>query len=210
MTTHLQTTFEPLAATDRRSFDDLYRIYNASISIREQKPRGMIAAMATRPDYDFLQARRQGAVIGFSILFRPEDESIRLLEYMAVEEGQRNGGVGAALFQHTVQLAGGAPMLLEVDARTDDAPDAAIRRRRQEFYRRLGCRRIEGLSYQLPWPGLPAMDLMVHLPPTMGRISKARLEGWLKVVYRDVYRRSPDDPKIAEMMESVADPVELV
>lgn len=59
-------------------------------------------------------------MIGFSILFRPEDESIRLLEYMAVEEGQRNGGVGAALFQHTVQEAGGAPMLPLAGRSEDD------------------------------------------------------------------------------------------
>jgi hypothetical protein len=40
--------FERLAATDQESFDDLYR-----------KPRAMIAAMANRPDYDFLLARQE-------------------------------------------------------------------------------------------------------------------------------------------------------
>jgi GNAT superfamily N-acetyltransferase len=203
-----QISLEPLAASDQGSFDDLFRIYTESISPREQKPRPMIAAMASRPDYQILLARRNDVVIGFSVLFRPAEESFCLLEYMAVDAGQRNGGVGAALFQYTVRIAG-TPVLLEVDDATSPAPDLAIRQRRQRFYRRLGCRRVEGLSYQLPWPGLPAMDLMVHLPPSMSEISKSRLEHWLQVIYQQVYRRSPEDPLIARMMAAVADPVEL-
>jgi hypothetical protein len=209
MATNLQISFEPFVPNDQKSFDDFYRIYADSISPVEQKPRAMIAAMASLPEYRILLARSGGVVIGLSVIFEPADGSFCLLEYMAVDAGHRNAGAGAALFRHGIEVTG-TPMLLEVDSEIDATPDLAIRHRRQGFYRRLGCRRIEGLSYRLPWPGLPAMDLLVHLPSGMSQISKPQLEGWLRVVYQKVYHRAPDDPRIAEMMAPVTDPVGLV
>lgn len=206
-------TIEPLVAADRRSFEGFYRIYAESISIREQKPRAQIAAMVLSPDYKILLAKRSGVVLGFSVLFLPEQESFCLLEYMAVREMHRNAGVGSSLFRHSVQAAGEAPMLLEVDSESVHSPDQEIRRRRQRFYRRLGCRRVEGLAYLLPLPGEgppPEMDLLVHVSPASRSILKSSLEHWLKVVYREVYGCSSDDVRIARMMEAVADPIRLV
>ncbi|HEX5719154.1 MAG TPA: GNAT family N-acetyltransferase [Thermoanaerobaculia bacterium] len=204
--------FEPLAAPDERSFEELYGIYAASIAIREQKTRAQITALVLRPDYKVLLAKRQGVVIGLSMVFLPVQESFCLLEYMAVQAMHRNSGVGASLFRHSIQVAasiqGETSMLLEVDS-----PDQEIHRRRQQFYRRLGCRRIEGLSYLLPLSGEgppPEMDLMVHVSPAMSSIPKSALEHWLKVIYQDAYGCSSDDFRIALMLEAVPDPVGLV
>lgn len=205
-------TVEPLAPVDDRSFEELYRIYTESISTREQKPRAQIAAIALRPDYKILLAKRSGTVIGFSVLFLPARETFCLLEYMAVETMHRNAGVGASLFRHSLQAAA-LPMLLEVDSGSGNSPDQAIQCRRQQFYRRLGCRRIEGISYLLPLPGEgppPEMDLLVHISDAIGSLPKSTLEHWLKVVYQQVYGCSPDDVRIVRMMEAVADPARLV
>lgn len=211
-----QDTFELLGANDDRSIEYFYCIYAESISIREQKPRTHIAAMVHRPDYKVILAKRNGVVIGFSVLFLPTRESFGLLEYMAVQAPHRSGGVGAELFRHSVQAIssrGEAPMLVEVDSELDSAPDQTIRQRRQRFYRSLGCLRIEGLSYLLPLPAEappPEMDLMVHVPPSIRRIPKSQLEHWLKVVYQEVYGCSPGDARIVRMMERVSDPIGLV
>lgn len=212
----MQVTFEPLGANDDRSFEGFYRIYAESISIREQKPKDQIAAMVQRPDYRVILAKRDGRVIGFSALFLPRRESFGLLEYMAIQAPHRSGGVGAALFRRSIQAIsspGEAPMLVEVDSELDSAPDQALRQRRQQFYRSLGCLRIEGLSYLLPLPSEappPEMDLMVYVPPSIGSIPKSRLERWLKVVYQEVYGCSPDDSRIIRMLEPVSDPIGLV
>jgi hypothetical protein len=162
--------------------------------------------LVRRPDYEVLLARRSGVVVGFSVTFRPVEKSFCLLEYMAVQEKHRSAKIGAALFQHGPR---DVPMLLEVDSDRAAAADLEIRQRRQRFYRRLGCLRVEGLAYLLPLPSAPEMDLFIYLPPSMQRISKSQLERWLRVIYRDVYDRSPDDPRIARMMEPVGDPVGL-
>jgi GNAT superfamily N-acetyltransferase len=198
-------TFELLDTADGAAFEDLYRIYSESIAVQEQKSRDQIAAMIGRPDYRVLLAKRSGRTVGFSILFAPPGEPFALLEYMAIREADRGGGIGAELFRRCLP---DVPMLVEVDS--DRSGDQAVNHRRILFYRRVGCRRIEGLSYLLPLPGPPAeMELMIYIPSTIDPIPKSTLEGWLKVIYRDVYGCPPDDPRIARMLEPVADPVRL-
>jgi hypothetical protein len=102
--------------------------------------------------------------------------------------------------------------LLEVDADREAGGDQQIRKRRQQFYRRLGCVRISGLRYILPLPGAgppPAMDLLVYSAEPLRQLPKADLERWLRTIYRDVYRCSPDDPRIGQMLPDVSDPVRL-
>lgn len=207
-------TVEPLAAADDRSFDELYRIYAEAIAVTEQKPREQVAAMAIRPEYEVLLARSDGRVVGFSILFLPAREPFCLLEYMAVDAGHRSGGVGAALFRHGLRID--RITILEVDsdrAPSPEPPEQDPCRRRQAFYRRLGCRRVEGLSYVLPLEAHgapPEMDLLVHAPPDVESLPKLRLERWLKVVYQEVYGCPPGDLRIRRMLEPVADPARLV
>lgn len=53
------------------------------------------------------------------------------------------------------------------------------------------------------------MDLMI-LPPADGRvIRRAELERWLRTVYVVVYDQSPSDPRIARMVSTVDDPLQL-
>jgi len=201
------------------SWAEVYRIYAESIDPREQKPRDQLAALLGRPDYEILVAKRDGRIVGISVLFVPPVEAFGLVEYMAVDAAERGGGVGAALFRQSREIAStrhaGAPtaLLVEVDSDRVPSPAQELCEKRQRFYRRLGCLRIEGLSYELPLAigGVPPpMDLLLHRPPEMKTLAKDTLERWLRSVYREVYGCATDDPRIARMLESVEDPVRLV
>jgi GNAT superfamily N-acetyltransferase len=206
---------EPLTSADGASFEELFAIYAASITLREQKPEDWLRAMVAAPEYRVFTARDAGRVLGFSILFVPPDEGFALLEYMAVASDRRGGGVGAALFRRTVEQAvtpqGGAlPVLLEVDSDREASADQALRTRRLHFYRRLGCVAIAGLRYLMPLEGAgaaPEMDLMIHRDVPQTPVARGELERWLKTIYRYVYHVSPDDPRIATMLRPVPDPV---
>lgn len=209
--------YEPLNSIDESSFEAFYRIYLASMPARERKSKAFLAAMAARADYRMLLIKRKGEVIGFSVMFAPPEESFCLLEYMAVDVDYRGGGVGGRLFLRSVQDAAGGrddlAVLLEVDSEREPSADHAIRQRRQQFYRRLGCHRIDGLDYILPLPGAgapPRMDLMIYFPGTKSTVGKARLERWLRVIYHGVYGCSSNDPRVTQMMSTVADPVIFV
>jgi GNAT superfamily N-acetyltransferase len=208
-------TLEQLKSADGELFRQLFAIYAASINPREQKPEDWLRAMVAAPEYRVWIAQDAGRVLGFSILFVPPGEGFALLEYMAVSTERRGHGFGGDLFRRTVEHAvtpqgAGLPVLLEVDSDRAASSDQAVRKRRVHFYRRLGCVKIAGLRYLMPLRGVgpvPEMDLMVYRAATPTHLARGELQRWLQTIYRDVYHGSPDDPRIAQMLQPLPDPV---
>lgn len=208
--------YSTLAATDAAAFEELFELYRSSMPAAERKSRTTLQASLGRSDYRAVLLRRAERLIGYSILFVPENDNFCLLEYMAVREGLRGGGIGSGLFRHSVAVARASrpdiAVLLEVDSYREASADRAMRVRRQAFYHRLGCLRVEGLDYVLPLEtgrAPPVMDLMI-LPPADGAvIRRAELERWLRAVYVTVYNQSPADLRITQMVGMVSDPVQL-
>jgi GNAT superfamily N-acetyltransferase len=205
---------EELTSVDGEPFRQLFAIYAASITPREQKPEDWLRAMVVAPEYRVWIAQDAGRVLGFSILFTPPAKGFALLEYMAVSPERRGHGFGGKLFLRTAERAltpQGAqlPVLLEVDSDREVSSDRDVRTRRLHFYRRLGCKKIAGLRYRMPLQGVgaaPEMDLMIYRVPT-APVALRDLEQWLRTIYQDVYRVSPDDPRIAQMLEGLPEPV---
>jgi hypothetical protein len=132
---------------------------------------------------------------------------------MATAKLHRNAGLGAAAFAASLARVGGRPLLVEVDSDREPSRDRELRARRKRFYRRCGCRVIDGLAYRLPLPGVgapPEMDLLVHPNGDAAPVSKERLRRWLEAVFVDVYAQRADDPRIAAMLAPLPDPVTLV
>jgi GNAT superfamily N-acetyltransferase len=213
---------EQLTSSEGETFGQLYAIYAASIAAREQKRESWIAAMIDAPQYRVWVAKAGGLVRGFSILFVPAAGGFALLEYMAVAPDQRNHGLGAELFRQTMKQAltpeaRPLPVVLEVDSDREDASDRALRTRRERFYRRLGCLRLAGLRYLMPLPGEgapPEMDLLVYPGDPAGGLARSgvprsEVKRWLDTIYRDVYHCPPDDPRLAQMLAGLPDPVPL-
>ena len=218
---------EQLESSEGETFRQLYAIYAASIAAREQKREGWIAAMIGAADYRVWVAKAGGLVRGFSILFVPANGGFALLEYMAVAPAERNHGMGAELFRQTVGQAVAPeghklPVLLEVDSDREASSDRALRTRRERFYRRLGCLRLAGLRYLMPLAGEgapPEMDLLIYPAAPLSRlprsevprseVPRSEVKRWLEIIYRDVYHCPPDDPRLAQMLAPLPDPVLL-
>jgi GNAT superfamily N-acetyltransferase len=208
---------EQLKSCDGETFRQLYGIYTTSIVAREQKPEAWIGAMIGAPEYRVWVAKEGGLVRGFSIVFNSAAAGFALLEYMAVAPEQRNRGLGRELFLQSVAFAvtphgRKLPVLLEIDSDREASNDRAMRTRREQFYRRLGCLRIAGLRYLMPLPGegaSPEMDLMVYATERLDRLARGEVQRWLETIYRDVYHGSPDDPRIGQMLRDLPDPVRV-
>lgn len=207
--------------TDPR-FEAFYSIYAASIPVREQKPRAQIEALVASPRYKvwLAEAHTQddapAQVLGLAVVYTPPAEDFCLLEYLAVDSAHRARAIGGRLFVHSAEqaLAGrpGVPLIVEVDAEGPVDPEQELRRRRQRFYQRLGCRRVLDCSYVLPLPGQgapPRMDLWVYLAEPSPVLRREALGRWLRGIYQHVYQRPPDDPRVAEMLRPVPDPIRL-
>jgi GNAT superfamily N-acetyltransferase len=210
-------TLEELKSADGEPFRQLFAIYAASITPGEQKPEDWLRAMIAAPEYRVWIVQDAGRVLGFSILFVPPAEGFALLEYMAVAPEKRGHGFGGELFRRTVEHAvtpqgSGLPVLLEVDSDREASSDRTLRARRIRFYRRLGCVKIKGLQYLMPLRAVgpvPEMDLLLYRAAAAAPLARGDLKQWLQTIYRDVYRGSPDDPRIAQMLRPLPDPVSV-
>jgi ribosomal protein S18 acetylase RimI-like enzyme len=217
MTSVVQYGHELLMVDSGPEFDAFYRIYVEAIAARERKPEEEIRALVTMRGYRFLLLKDGSVVIGFSMLFISPDRSFSLLEYMAVSRECRNSGAGTELFRRTFLDDSGAfakgPVLIEVDSDREQSADRQLRQRRQNFYRRCGCLRIDQLSYILPLPGKgqpPQMDLMICFHAAAAALSRQQVERWLTVIYCKVYGCPQDDSRIARMVARVSDLVRLI
>ncbi len=176
------------------------RIYVAAIPAAERKASAWFRALPMAGRSTLVVAERADAVVGFAAVFVPTGPAdAALLEYLAVADAARGGGVGGALVDHVLRTVD-RPLLIEVQANDADAD------RRRAFYRRHGCRDVLGLAYQLPLPNAPPMTLMLAGPPA---VSRAELSRWLATVYADVYGRRRDDPRLSTMVVPLPDPVAL-
>jgi GNAT superfamily N-acetyltransferase len=199
-------------ATDR-AFDALVRIYKAALPASERKGVEALRTMLARPDYEFLVAWRDEEVVGFAIVVRLAGCQACLLEYMAVDVAHRGRGIGAVLFRASAASVGAQTLLLEVEAEDAAAPDAEERVRRRAFYRRLGCRLVDGLRYLMPpvtWDRPPSMGLFVFRDSFPTTIRRTELQRWLECLYVSVYGRSPDDPLIGEMVGPLPAEIPLI
>lgn len=192
-------------------FAALMRLYEEAIPASERKAEAQIASMMRDPNYRFLAALLDGALVGFAIAYGFQRERLSLLEYMAVDPAHRSKGIGGRLFHAVTSLFHmAAPLLLEVDSDGEPSADHAQRAARKRFYRRLGCREIAGLVYILPL-GVrpPQMNLLVHGAGGTS-LERETLRHWLNLLYVEIYDLPPSDPRIAAMIAGLPEKIALI
>jgi len=186
-----------------RLFRDAFALYETSIPRAEQKTRDEILAGLGRHDVRFWAFTRGDETLGMSILFADSAHNAMLLEYLAVSPAARSGGIGSALFTASFEASrfdSATQLLIEVDSEAEDVSDAerAIRLKRKQFYRRLGCREVQGFDYILPlthYGPAPRMSLLV-LGADGPVLDTAHLRRALTAMYRDVYAQQENDPRL--------------
>ena len=200
------TQLEP---DDAEGLDHVYALYQAAILRTEQRPEAEFRALIRRPDYLFVVARMDEAIIGFAVAWAPEQADFWLFEYAAVAPEARGNKIGSHLLLATRQLIGiERTALVEVDANTGSEEQA----RRLEFYKRLGCRQLAGLEYLLPLDAFgqpPPMLLLAMLHPDLHSVPVMVLEEWLRRIYAEAYGMRLDDPRLARMIDPLPDDVPL-
>jgi GNAT superfamily N-acetyltransferase len=146
--------------------------------------------------YHLYVAIKDNSMIGISLLYIFEHLKMALLDYMAVIPNFQRLGVGGKLFEFTNNelnhlLPDNIGMLLEVPKENVSDPYERLRRKRRiQFYSRLGVKVLKGVNYLLPIQvdgNVEEMYLMIKLSKNITRISKKIIVYFIDSVYTDVY-----------------------
>jgi hypothetical protein len=200
----MSLTIRRLGSRDTDAFERALVIYREAIAPSEQRPEAELRGVLGRGDYCILAAVRNEEIVGLAIAFLPMGEDFWLLEYVATAGSERGRGTGELLVREASLAGQGRIGLVEADADLD-GPET-IPARRLRFYRRLGCRTVDGLNYLLPLRthGVPPPMLLLALAPTsVASIPTTTIERWLRTIYVEVYGQRADDPRIARMVASL-------
>ncbi len=195
-----------ILSTAEPEFDALLRIYTEALPASERKSAEALARMIERPEYFFLVAIEDGAVVGFAIAIAFVDSDAALLEYLAVDRERRGTGIGQSLFRATTAW----PELCRRSLLVEVESEAA---RAKKFYRQLEARQIEGLAYRMPPVSSaepPAMDMLVCREGLPDALEKDRVRAWLAQCYGQVYGVREDDPRIGAMLNGLPGTIRLI
>jgi GNAT superfamily N-acetyltransferase len=141
-------------------------------------------------------AVEDNSMTGISLLYIFEYLKMALLDYMAVIPNFQRRGIGRKLFEFTNNelnrfIPDNIGMLLEVPKENVSDPDEWLRRKRRiQFYSRLGVKVLKGVNYLLPIQidgDVEEMYLMIKLSKNVTWLSKKNIADFINSVYTDVY-----------------------
>ncbi|MGH6616504.1 GNAT family N-acetyltransferase [Sphingomonas sp.] len=195
------------------AFEEFYEIFCEALPASERKPRELIVALATRSDYYLLIGEIGGRVMSFAILYLSDRYPIALLEYLGTSAAARGKGLGAEMFRAAIDRIGSDSLVIEVDSDRQDSGDLEMRRRRKQFYARLGARQIPGVEYRMPKIGAdspPELDLMVRPGGGRTHVTKDEMAAWIEDIFRGAYHRAVPREELARMIQAMPSHVDLI
>lgn len=197
-------------------FDGFYAIYSTAFPRSEQKSHEILSTMLSRNDYSIYLGYIDEEIIGFCIFYHALDEDFYLLEYMAIASLKRGKGMGTALLQQSMEAlfarCGEKALLIEIDSPEVSCDEQKIRDKREQFYRRLGAKKIDPFDYILPLQTdetPPPMELLV-CHSSLATLPKEHLRHWLEILYTRVYGCTKEDPRITSMLEHTPPHLNLI
>jgi len=195
-----------LTAQNALAFDGFYAIYAKAFPPSEQKSKETLFSMLEAPFYTIYLAYNDEKIVGFCIMYHPQNDDFFLLEYIAITPHIQAKGVGSFLLQKSLELLiekeGNRPVLIEIDSPEHASSEQEIREKRERFYRKMGALKIDPFDYILPLQSdetPPPMELLLlHYPHKT--LEKSILKRWLEALYHDVYGCTKDDGRIAQIL----------
>jgi GNAT superfamily N-acetyltransferase len=182
-------------------FEELRNIYLSTFPLENAKQLDVYMShiydmLRNENRYHLYAAVEDSSMIGISLLYIFEYLKMALLDYMAVIPNFQRRGIGRKLFEFTNNelnrfIPDNIGMLLEVPKENVSDPDEWLRRKRRiQFYSRLGVKVLKGVNYLLPIQidgDVEEMYLMIKLSKNVTWLSKKNIADFIDSVYTDVY-----------------------
>lgn len=133
-----------LRVLDEDGLRAMYPWIKAAFPADERRPLRMMLSLMRRGLYEAVGLYDGALPVGGALCILPGDNRAILLDYLVVDQGQRERGLGSEMLRLLrTHYAGRADALLIESEHPDSAPDPDMARRRFRFYARAGAMALE-------------------------------------------------------------------
>ncbi len=122
----------------KKSSQKLKSLYEKAFPANERKPFSLIEKNAENGVMDILSLEENGDFLG--LVITALDRDIVLIDYFAVDESKRNGGIGGRALRLIAERYRGRRIFLEIESPDEKSENNAQRIRRKAFYLRNGLK----------------------------------------------------------------------
>ena len=202
--------FEPMAGLDAAELERAKAIYEEGFPLHQRMAFEEIVDSVLNGSRHVVLAKAHGRVIGLSVVYPLSSAPALFLEYFAIDRAHRGNGIGTRLWRHIGEtpppdvLAEG--FVLEVDDPEEEdlpAEEARTRKRRADFYQRLGARFLPVGDYRVPFVTGEGEERLRLMWAPLREDSPGSLRDLVLAVYEEGYELSRGDPLVLAALDSL-------
>jgi len=202
--------FESMAQLDALELERAKVIYEDGFPLHQRMAFDEIVDSALDGTRHVIVARADGPIVGLSVVYPLSSAPALFLEYFAIDRAHRGNGVGTRLWRHIGEtpppdvVAEG--FVLEVDDPEEEdlpAEEARTRKRRADFYQRLGARFLPVGDYRVPFVTGEGEERLRLMWAPLREDSPGSLRDLVLAVYEEGYELSRGDPLVLAALDSL-------
>jgi len=209
--------FVEIKDVNHSDFKEAMRIYTESFPPNERHPVDTIKQRLKDDRYRLYIGKLGHKVVFMSLLYPLKNTNFILFDYMATDRHYQNRGVGAEFVKTLIKSLGknkpNKYLILEVE-NPNYGDNKEQRRRRLNFYKKLGAKEMKGVRYILPalsGKDSPTEMIIMILPNyNNGKIDGGSVKKLIYQIYKELYNRDKNDGLLNLFINDIEDTIELI
>ncbi|MBF0628791.1 MAG: hypothetical protein HQL91_11305 [Magnetococcales bacterium] len=206
--------FELLKDVNNRYFQDMLDIYVESFPENERRPNHEIVKSITEGREICYIGLKDFCVVLFALLWPINGTDFILLDYLATKKGLRRSGLAKCFLSFISQQLSleNKYLILEVED-PNFGDNTNERKERIEFYREIGAKQLQGVSYILPplqGGSETQMILMISHSFPFKIIEGNRVWDLIVKIYSGLYKISETSPLLDRIRKTLSEHIEIL